>query len=90
MTNLKRRLRNLEAVLTDTSRFVPNSQKWLEYWDRRVYLYMIGEAPLNEPRFPLDAVRAVLRNSDNPGSLVGGIPDDESNDPAVAIRARKG
>ncbi len=76
MTNLERRLRNLESALTDASRFIPNSREWLEYWDRQVYLYMIGEAP-DQPRFPLDAFRAVLKNSDNPGSLVGSVSHDE-------------
>ena len=77
MTNLERRLRNLEWALTDASRFVPNSQKWLEYWDRQIYLYMIDAAPPNQPRFPLDAFRAVLKNSGNPGSLVGTVSNHE-------------
>ncbi len=64
-------------MLTDTSGLVPGSQKWFDYWDRQVYLYLVGEAPPNQPLFPLDAFRAVLRNSDKPGSLTGTVYRDD-------------
>ena len=41
MTNLQRRLTKLEALLTDPSGLVPQSQRWLEYWDRQIYDYAI-------------------------------------------------
>jgi hypothetical protein len=75
--NVSRRLRKLEGLFNDTSGFVPHTQKWLEYWDRQVYLYMVDQAPKGQVRFPLEAFRAVLRNSDSPGSLVGSISDGE-------------
>jgi hypothetical protein len=34
VTNLRRRLKKLEAKLTDPTGLVPHSQKWLEYWQR--------------------------------------------------------
>jgi hypothetical protein len=43
MTNLQRRLRKLEEILTDPVGLVPHTQRWLEYWDRQFYLYMTGQ-----------------------------------------------
>jgi hypothetical protein len=79
MTNVQRRLRKLEGLLKDTSGLIPHTQKWLEYWDRQVYLFMMDEAPKGQARIPLEAFRAVLRNSDNPGSLVGSVPNDDDD-----------
>ncbi len=39
MTRLEQRLRKLEGMLTDSGGLVPHTQKWLEYWDRQIYLY---------------------------------------------------
>jgi hypothetical protein len=74
MTNLERRLRKLEARGIDPSALVPHSQKWLEYWDRQVYLYMNDQEPREPVRFPLAAVREVMQYSSDPASLVGSIP----------------
>jgi len=74
-SRIERRLQTLEAVLTDASRLVPHSQKWIEYWDRQFYLYMTGQ-DLNAIRqSPIDAFRAVMQYADNPASLVGSIPN---------------
>lgn len=77
--NVLRRLRKLERLLKDTSGLVPHTQKWLEYWDRQVYLYMVDEAPDKQTCFPFEAFCAVIRNSDSPGSLVGGVSDGEGS-----------
>ena len=70
MTNLERRLRKLEAVLTDSAGLVPHTQKWLEYWDRQLALFIADQLP--EPvLFPYEAIRAVIQYCDNPNSLVG-------------------
>lgn len=45
MTNLQRRLKKLEAYLTDPSGRVPHTQKWLEYWDRQFNLFLTGQHP---------------------------------------------
>lgn len=79
MTNLQRRLTKLEALLTDPSGLVPQSQRWLEYWDRQIYDYAIDpEGRRPAVLFPLEAVRAVLQHADNPGSLFGSIPTKTS------------
>ena len=73
-SRIERRLQKLESAITDASRMVPHSQKWIEYWDRQFYLYMTGQ-DLNATRqSPIDAFRAVMHYADNPASLVGASP----------------
>ena len=77
MTNIRRRISKLEALLTDTSGLTPGSQRWLEYWDRRIYDYALApERKRPAVLFPVDAVRAVIQYSDNPASLLGSITED--------------
>ena len=77
MTHRERRLRKLEAALTDNSGLVPRSEKWLRYWDREIYEFMTDpEDRRPKVLFPVSAVRAVMQ-WDSPESLVGSIPDDE-------------
>lgn len=80
-SRIEKRLQKLEAVLTDASRLVPHSQKWIEYWDRQFYLYITGQDPEAIRQCPVDAFRAVMQYEDNPASLVGSIPpQDYSNE----------
>ena len=79
MTNLKKRLNKLEALLTDLSGLAPHSQKWLEYWDRQIYLSLTNQLQGEPVPFPFEAFRAVIRYAvHSPASLVGSIP--ESNE----------
>ncbi len=73
-SNLLRRLACLEGQLTDQSRLAPHSPEWLAFWDRQVYNHMTDReyVPLT-----VEALRAVMRYSDNPGSLVGRIAGSE-------------
>jgi len=72
MTNLQRRLKNLEARLfTDPSDLVPHSRSWLEYWERQVQLYAADQLPKGF-LFPLETLEAWIRNTGD--SAIGG-PD---------------
>ena len=65
MTNLQRRLKNLEARLfADQSGLVPHSQSWLKYWERQVQLYATDQLPKGF-LFPVEALQAVIRNTDD-------------------------
>jgi hypothetical protein len=77
MTNLERRLRKLEVCLTDGSGLVPHSETWLKHWDREIYNYM-QDPEHRRPKvlFSIQAVRAVLKWSDKPASLVGSLCED--------------
>ena len=69
MTNLQRRLKKLEAVLTDPVGLVPHTKKWLEYWDRQFYLYMTGQDLNALALSSIEAFRAVMKYAEKPGFL---------------------
>jgi hypothetical protein len=73
-SNLLRRLDCIEARITDQSRLAPHSPEWLAFWDRQVYNRMTDQeyVPLT-----VEALRAVMRYSDNPASMVGRIAGSE-------------
>ena len=75
MTNLLRRLKKIEAHMTDTSGLVPHSRRRLEYWDRQIFNYL-RDPEHRRPAvlFPIDAFRAVMKFTSDPASLVGSIP----------------
>ena len=79
-SRVESRLQKLEAVLTDHSRAVPHSQKWIEYWDRQFYLYITGQDHNAIRHSSVDAFRAVTKYAEeNPASLVGSIPKYEED-----------
>ena len=71
MTHLERRLRKLEALITDPVGLVPHTQKWLEYWGEQFYLFMSGQDRKAIWDGSIAAYRAVFKHADqNPASLV--------------------
>ena len=58
-SNLQRRLRKLEAQLTDQSQLVPHTQKWLLYWTEQLGKLFTGEIQTLNPLMPLEAWDAV-------------------------------
>ena len=72
MTNLERRLRKLEANLTDGSGLAPHSLEWLQYWDREICAFMKDpEHRWPKELFPLDAFEAVMQWAGDPNSRNG-------------------
>ena len=70
MTNLRHRLKKLEALLTDPTGLVPHTQKWLEYWDRQYYLYLSGKDQDAIWHSSIEAYRAVMKwAEENPSSM---------------------
>ena len=61
MSNLLRRLRKLEAELTDHCGMVPHSAAWMDYWMREIEQYVAVENSVPKQPFPLDAVRSWMR-----------------------------
>ena len=51
-----------------------HSQKWLEHWDRQIYLYMTDQVQGEPVLFPLDALRAVMKYTDDPASWLARFP----------------
>jgi len=71
MKHLQRRLKNLEAVLTDPVGLVPHTQKWLEYWDGQFFVYLSGQDDKAIWHCGVEAFRALMHYCDNPNSLAG-------------------
>jgi hypothetical protein len=59
MTNLRLRLRKLEAVLTDDAGLMSNAPGWLAYWTERIDRLM-SEQDAEGLRIPLDALDAIM------------------------------
>jgi hypothetical protein len=60
MSNLSKRLRDLEVKRTDASGFVPHSPQWLNYWREVLRLLWAGHRSPDLPRIPVEAYRAVV------------------------------
>jgi hypothetical protein len=57
MSNLQRRLKKLEALLTDDAGLLPGSPQWLAYWNERAERILSGEV---KGIIPLAVVDAIL------------------------------
>jgi hypothetical protein len=60
MSNLHRRLKKLEALLTDDAGLVPGSEQWLAYWTERTDQILRGDNEVSGCRIPLEVVDALL------------------------------
>jgi hypothetical protein len=58
MTNLRRRLKKLEALVTDDAGLVPHSPQWLAYWIERIERMMSAQ-DAGGLRIPLEALDAI-------------------------------
>jgi hypothetical protein len=62
MARLERRLRKLEARLTDRSRLVPHTQRWLDYWIEKLDKLVNGE-PVEE-KIPVEFLDVLIARAD--------------------------
>jgi hypothetical protein len=72
MTHLQRRLKKLEAVLTDPMGLVPHTPKWLEYWDRQYFLFLTGQVRTAIWLSSIAAYRAVMKYANGSRSSLTG------------------
>jgi hypothetical protein len=73
MTRLERRLRKLEARLTDCSGLVPHTKRWFDHWMARLEQLIDGERP--DESIPIefcDALIAVADRTDAISPSLGG------------------
>ena len=54
--NLSRRVRKLEARLTNITGPVARSDEWFEFWGDKIDRLIAGEAPERIGRIPLDVI----------------------------------
>jgi hypothetical protein len=59
MSNLRRRIRKLEAQFTEDSGLVPYAPKWLAHWTDWFQRRMRGEDPPG--RIPIEAMRILMQ-----------------------------
>ena len=62
MARLERRLRKLEARLTDRSRLVPHTPQWFDYWTERLDKLMDGEQV--DEKMPVEFLDALMTRAD--------------------------
>jgi hypothetical protein len=62
MARLERRLRKLEARLTDRSGLVPYTELWFDYWAARLDKAINGEEV--DEKIPLEFLQAVLARAE--------------------------
>jgi hypothetical protein len=66
MSNLRRRIRSLEAQLTEEDGLIPNTPKWLAHWTEWFNRRICGEDPPG--RIPIDALRILMQADDREDS----------------------
>ena len=61
MSDLNRRLKKLEAVMTDDSGFVPESARWIAYWAERFDKIIAGDYDVKGCLIPLEVFDAIIK-----------------------------
>jgi hypothetical protein len=67
MRNLQRRLKKLEAALTDQTGLVPHSAAWMKYWTEELEKFVASGDPGPKMRIPLEGARAYLQAARDTG-----------------------
>ena len=60
VSNLNRRLKKLEALMTDEAGLVPHSPQWLAYWTERTDKILNGEEEVMGCLIPLEVLDAII------------------------------
>ena len=63
MSNLPRRLKKLEALLTDGAGLVPGSPQWLAYWTERADKILNGDDEVRGCQIPFEVLDAILETA---------------------------
>ena len=65
MSNLYRRLKKLEARMTDEAGLVPHSPQWLAYWTERTDQILNGEEEVKGCLIPLEVLDAIIEAAES-------------------------
>jgi hypothetical protein len=65
MSNLQRRLKKLEALLTDEAGLVPGSQRWLDYWLEQFDKVVEGGDEAKHIRLPLAIFDVIVKAAES-------------------------
>ena len=64
MNNLRRRLKNLDALLSDDTGLVRHSPGWLAYWTERIDELVAGRNMGSRCKIPLEAIDALIADDE--------------------------
>ena len=65
MSNLRRRLKKLEGLLTDDAGLVPGSPQWLAYWTDRADKILNGDDEVKGCQIHFEVVDAILETANS-------------------------
>ena len=87
MTRIQCRLKRLEGNLSDPMGLIPNTQNWLQYWDRQYHLFLTDQDPDAIRHSSVVEYRAVMKyGGESPETLVGRyLADCESEKAAERV-----
>ena len=68
MSTLNRRLKKLEAMMTDISGLVPGSPRWWAYWNEQLRRHIARDPDAPNTKVPLEVLRAYMQSADPDGS----------------------
>ncbi len=74
MARLERRLRKLEARLTDRSRLVPHTLQWFDYWTEKLDR-LVNSEPVDE-KMPVEFLDVLISR---PEAAEGDVPVGADN-----------
>jgi hypothetical protein len=77
MSNFGRRIRKLEAQLTDSSGLVPHSPAWMDYWMKEVDQVLAENGPGPRKLIPLEAFRAWIQAQPDSDANTTSQPDSD-------------
>lgn len=60
MSNLSRRLRKLEAIMTDDAGLVPGTRRWRTHWTERAEKILNGDDEMKGCLIPLEVVDDII------------------------------
>jgi hypothetical protein len=69
MSNLLRRLRKLEAQLTDRSGLMPHTKLWSDYWSPRIGELFDGETI--DQKIPFEVIDTLIHNAEKATARLG-------------------
>jgi hypothetical protein len=65
MSNLYRRLKKLEAMMTDDAGLVSGSPRWLDFWTERFDQIIAGDDGVRGSLIPLEVVDAIIEAAES-------------------------
>ena len=65
MSNLHRRLKKLEALVTDDTGLVPDSPRWWAYWTERLEKFIARDEDAKHYKIPLAVIRAHIQAAES-------------------------